>query len=104
MRVMKIFAYIFAHYKMNQNKEVREVNLYMVCDSNYDWCCFAFDISRNMAKLSVARKFGNEYTEMRCKTLKKCVNVPFPMLVTHPDDNGYDIVKNCGYEYGTDNI
>ena len=58
----------------------------MVCDSNYDWCCFAFDTSRNMAKLSVARKFGNEYTEMRCKTLKKGVNVPFPMIVTHPDD------------------
>ena len=80
------------------------MNLYMVLDSNYDWCCFAFDTSRNMAKLSVARKFGNEYTEMRCKTLKKGVNVPFPMLVTHPDDNGYDIVKNCGYEYETDNI
>ena len=70
-----------------------EVNLYMVLDSNYDWCCFAFDTSRNKAKLSVAREFGNEYTEMRCKTLKKGVNVPVPMLVTHPDDKGYDIVK-----------
>lgn len=40
---------------------------------------------------------------MRCKTLKKGVNVPVPMLVTHPDDNGYDIVKNCGYEYVTEN-
>ena len=54
--------------------------------------------------MNVAREFGNEYTEMRCKTLKKGVNVPAPMLVTHPDDNGYDIVKNCGYEYGTDDI
>lgn len=78
------------------------MNLYMVLDSNYDWCCFAFDTSRNKAKLSVAKEFGNEYTEMRCKTLKKGVNVPLPMLVTHPDDNGYDIVKNCGYEYATD--
>ena len=56
------------------------MNLYMVLDSNYDWCCFAFDTSRNKAKLSVAREFGNEYTEMRCKTLKKGVNVPAPML------------------------
>ena len=80
------------------------MNLYMVLDSNYDWCCFAFDTSRNKAKLSVAREFGSEYTAMRCKTLKKGVNVPAPMLVTHPDDNGYDIVKNCGYEYETDDI
>ena len=87
-----------------KRKRWGEVNLYMVLDSNYDWCCFAFDTSRNKAKLSVAKEFGNEYTEMRCKTLKKGVNVPFPMLVTHPDDEGYDIVKNCGYEYGTDDI
>ena len=86
----------------HSRKRGEGVNLYMVLDANYDWCCFAFDTSRNKAKLSVAREFGNEYTEMRCKTLKKGVNVPSPMLVTHPDDNGYDIVKNCGYEYGTD--
>lgn len=78
------------------------LNLYMVMDNNYDWCCFAFDTSRNKAKLSVAQEFGYEYTEMRCKTLKKGVNVPLPMLVTCPEDNGYDIVQNCGYEYGED--
>lgn len=80
------------------------MNLYVVLDSNYDWCCFAFDISRNKAKLRVAKEFGNDYTDMRCKTLRKGINVAAPMLVTHPDDNGYDIVRNCGYEYeyGTD--
>ena len=77
-------------------------NLYMVMDSQYDWCCFAFDTSRNKAKLRVAEEFGCEYTEMRCKTLKKGVNVPIPMLVTHPDDFGYDTVLKCGYEYGKD--
>lgn len=76
------------------------LNLYMVMDSQYDWCCFAFDISRNKAKLSVAQEFDYEYTEMRCKTLKKGINVSLPMLVTHPDDKGYDIVKACGFEYG----
>ena len=75
------------------------MNLYMVMDANYDWCCFAFDTSRERAKLRVAKEFDNEYIEMRCKTLKKGVNVPLPMLVTHPDDEGYDIVLQCGYQY-----
>jgi len=78
------------------------LNLYQVTDSTYEWCCFAFDTSRNRAKMRVANEFGNEYTEMRCKTLKRGVNVPVPMLVTCPDDAGYDIVKACGYEYGED--
>ena len=61
-----------------------------------------------MAELKQKRK-GNYHhngnkTEMRCKTLKKGVNIPFPMLVTHPDDKGYEIVKSCGYEYGSDDI
>ena len=80
------------------------MNLYMVFDSNYDWCCFAFDTSRNRAKMSVAEEFDCDYIEMRRKTLKKGVNVTASMLVTNPDDNGYDIVKNCGYEYGSDDI
>ena len=78
------------------------LNLYMVLDSDYDWCCFAFDTSRNRAKLSVAQEFGYEYTDMRCKTLRKGVNVSLPMLVTHPEDKGYEIVQNCGYEFGKD--
>ena len=71
----------------------------MVLDSNYDWCCFAFDTSRNRAKKSVADEFYCDYIDMRCKTLKKGVNVPAPMLVTHPEDKGYDLVLNCGYHY-----
>ena len=78
------------------------MNLYMVYDGNYDWCCFAFDTTRNRAKMRVAREFDCEYTDMRCKTLKKGVNIPAPMLVTHPEDKGYDIVQACGYSYGTD--
>jgi hypothetical protein len=50
--------------------------------------------------MRVAEEFGIDYIEMRCKTLKKGVNVPIPTLVTHPDDKGYDIVQNCGYSYG----
>lgn len=77
-------------------------NLYMVLDANYDWCCFAFDISRNRAKMRVAKEFGCEYTEMRCKTLRKGVNVPLPMLVDSPDAEGYDMVLACGYHYKTE--
>ena len=75
------------------------MNLYMVLDNSYEWCCFVFDTSRNRAKKRVADEFYCEYIDMRCKTLKKGVNIPIPMLVTHPDDNGYDMVLNLGYQY-----
>lgn len=78
------------------------MNLYMVLGANYDWCCFAFDTSRNRAKKRVADEFFCDYIDMRCKTLKKDVNVPAPMLVTHPDDNGYDIVLDYGFHYATE--
>ena len=78
------------------------MNLYMVLDNNYDWCCFAFDTSRNKAKKKVADEFSCDYIDMRCKTLRKGVNVLIPMLVTHPNDNGYDMVLNCGYHYATE--
>lgn len=75
------------------------MNLYIVWDSNYDWGCFAFDTSRNNAKMRVAKEFDCEYVDMRCKTLSRGVNVPIPMLVAHPDDEGYDKVLDCGYNY-----
>ena len=78
------------------------MNLYMVLTSQYDWCCFAFDVSRNKAKIAVAQEFDCEYTEMRCKTLKKGVNILSPMLVTDDESEGYEIVKSLGYEYGED--
>ena len=78
------------------------MNLYMVLDINYDWCCFAFDVSRNRAKMRVAENFGCEYTEMRCKTLSKGVNVPIPRLVETDTDEGYDVVLACGYHYATE--
>lgn len=78
------------------------MNLYMVLDSNYDWCCFAFDTSRNRAKKRVADEFYCDYIDMRCKTLKRDVNVPVSMLVTHPDDKGYDVVLSCGFHYATE--
>lgn len=78
------------------------MNLYCVWDSNYDWCCFAFDSSRNRAKKLVADFFDMDYIEMRCKTLRKGVNVPFPTIVTCEDDFGYDCVKDCGFSFATE--
>lgn len=78
------------------------MNLYMVCDSNYDWCCFAFDTSRNRAKMRAAEHFFCEYTDMRCKTLRKGINVSDPKLIYDEDCEGYDIVKNCGFKYEDD--
>lgn len=75
------------------------LNLYMVQDSNYEWCCFVFDASRNKAKLSVAEHFGFDYIDMRCKTLKKGVNFPYAKIVDCEEEDGYDFVKQCGYEY-----
>lgn len=62
----------------------------------------AFLLSCGLAETSDNVSYYFPYSV--CKTLKKGVNVPVPMLVTHPDDNGYEIVKSCGYEYGTENI
>ena len=75
------------------------LNLYMVQDADYDWCCFVFDVSRNKAKSSVAEYFGYEYTDMRCKTLKKSVNFPYPKIVDCESEEGYGYVKQLGYEY-----
>lgn len=75
------------------------MNLYLVCDADYEWGCFAFDTTRNRAKYSVARQFDEEYINMRCKTLKKCINIHSPMIVDCDTDKGYDIVLACGYHF-----
>lgn len=75
------------------------MNLYMVSDADYEWCCFAFDTSRNRAKMRVAEHFGMDYVDMRCKTLKMGVNVQVPMLVDCETDKGYDKVMECGFFY-----
>ena len=78
------------------------MNLYQVWDKNYEWCCFAFDTSRNKAKLRVAESFFCDYIDMRCMTVKKGVNVQVPMLVDHPNAEGYDMVLYYGGRYEQD--
>lgn len=75
------------------------MNLYQVLDKNYEWCCYVFDVSRNSAKARVAESYGEDYINMRCKTLTKGVNVPIPMMVDDEESMGYDIVLKCGYRY-----
>lgn len=79
-----------------------KMNLYMVTDSNYEWCCFVFDTSRNRAKLQVSKYFDESYISLRCKTLKKGINLSQPMLVDYPEAEGYDIVLDCGYHFATE--
>ena len=78
------------------------MNLYQVMDKNYEWGCFVFDVSRNRAKASVAEHLGEDYVDMRCKTLKKGVNVPMPTIVDSEDDEAYQMVLACGYKYYSD--
>ena len=79
-----------------------KMNLYMVTDSNYEWCCFVFETSRNRAKLWVSKSFDESYISLRCKTLKKGINLSLPMLVDDVDSEGYDIVLECGYRFATE--
>ena len=79
------------------------MNLYQVFDKNYEWACFAFDVSRNRAKSRVAELFGLFYTDMRCKTLKKGVtSIQTPTVVDCETDAAYKVVLECGYKYYSD--
>lgn len=78
------------------------MNLYRVCTSDYEWCCFVFDITRGRAKAKVANEFDCEYIDMRCQTMRKGVNVPFPAVVSSPDDKEYEWVTKCGCRYMTE--
>lgn len=75
------------------------MNLYQISDRNYEWSCFVFDETRNHAKMRVADHFGEDYLDMRCKTLKLCVNVSEPMIVDSDTDEGYSEVLRCGFYY-----
>ncbi len=78
------------------------MNLYVVMDNNYDWCVYVFDVSRNRARIRMAESYDVEYVDTRCKTLKKGLNVPKPMLVDDDSSEGYDIILELGYRYLTD--
>ena len=77
-------------------------NLYLVCAADYEWCCFVFDVSRNKAKARGAEYFGEEYINMRCKTLVRGVNYPFSRVVDCETDEGYEMVQQCGYRFLTE--
>ena len=79
-----------------------KMNLYMVTDSNYEWCCFVFDTSRNRAKLWVSNHFDESYISLRCKTLRKGINLSQPMLIDDPASEGYNLVLECGYRFATE--
>jgi hypothetical protein len=51
----------------------------------------------------VAELFGEEYIDMRCKTLKRGVlDVQVPTIVDSELDEAYKYVLECGYHYYDD--
>ena len=78
------------------------MNLYRVSNKDYEWCCYVFETTRNKAKAFGASCFGEDYTDMRCTTLKKGINVDRPRVVDCEDDEGHDIVLKCGYRFATE--
>ena len=77
------------------------MNLYNVMDKNYEWGCFVFAPSRNRAKVLVAEHFNEDYIHLRCKTLKKGINMDQCLIVDCPEDTGYDLVLKLGFHYPT---
>ena len=75
----------------------------MVTDLECNWCCFVFDVSRKKAKLWVANYFDERYLSLRCKTLRKGINCPYPLIVDCETAEGYDLVLNCGYRFANEN-
>ena len=75
------------------------MNLYIVYDAVGGWGCYVFETTRGRAKAMVAKHNGAEYTDMRCNTLKKGVNFPYPKTVDSDTDEGYDVVLACGHHY-----
>ena len=83
------------------------MNLYQVMP-NYEYTYFVFAETRNKAKAACVRWYvdeGEEYTDMRCRTLAK--DVPDHLLeqlnhiyvIDSPNSEGYKIVKELGFEY-----
>ena len=77
------------------------MNLYRVCDKHYEWSCFVFAPTRNRAKMLVADHFFENYIDMRCKTLKKGVNINYECVVDCEEDANYKLVQKCGFHYPT---
>lgn len=75
------------------------MNLYSVCNKDYEWCCYVFETTRNKAKERGSGFLGERYIDTRCKTLNKGVNVPTPHVVKSTDDPGYEMVLKLGYSF-----
>lgn len=75
------------------------MNLYQVWTKDYDWCAYCAAGTRNHAKLMVAKEFGEEYTDMRCKTIRRGVNAEIADVIDSDLHPLYHLVKECGYCY-----
>lgn len=78
------------------------MNLYQVMTKEYEWCAYCIAPTRSKAKLMVAQEFGEEYTDMRCKTIQKGVKVENATVIDSDLHPMYHIVTECGHKYYTD--
>ena len=79
------------------------MNLYQVWTSEYDWCAYCIAPTRSKAKLMVAHEFGEEYTDMRCKTIRKGVNAGFACVIDSELHPLYHFVTEFGCCYVDEN-
>ena len=75
------------------------MNLYIVLDRGYDWCCFVFAKSRNTAKKLAADFFDLEYIEMRARTIAKNTEITGEAVVDDNEHKLYETVKKYGCEF-----
>ena len=80
------------------------MNLYLVHSRESEWGCYCFAHSANKAKRLVAKAMDYEYANMRYSTLRRGVNEPWEVVVESEDDAAYAYVKQCGFEYGWDEV
>lgn len=75
------------------------MNLYCVRDKDGEWQCFVFESCPARAKMRIVDLYGGEYINMRCRTLKKGVNIDAALIVDSTKHEYYPIVQELGFSF-----
>ncbi len=74
------------------------MTLYVVGPNDYRWQCFVITTTHNRAKNEVAKHFGLDYMDMRCRIIKKDVGNE-ELIIDDDTAAGYEIVLENGEKY-----
>lgn len=77
------------------------MNLYSVGYYLSSWSCFCFAPTANKAKAMVANHFNEEYPNMRVRTIKKGMCVPYAAVVDDANHELYPKIAEIGLRYKT---